>query len=88
VAVAIKVVGALLITAMLLIPAAAARPLASTPERMVGIALIIGAFSSLVGLILAYYGDSPAAPTMVSVAAFLFGLTNLLARLLKARRRG
>ncbi|MCP5036510.1 MAG: hypothetical protein GY945_02805 [Rhodobacteraceae bacterium] len=87
VAVAIKVVGALLISAMLIIPAAAARPLSATPERMALIALVIGAFASLGGLVLAFYVDSPAAPTMVSVAAGLFAVTNILALVVKFRQR-
>ena len=42
VAVAIKVVGALLITALLIIPAAAARGFARTPEQMAGLAAVLG----------------------------------------------
>ena len=50
VAVALKVVGALLIAAMLIIPAAAARGLARTPEAMAAAAVLIGAVASLGGL--------------------------------------
>ncbi|EPX81001.1 metal ABC transporter permease [Litoreibacter arenae] len=78
VAVAIKVVGVLLIAALLIIPAAAARPLAHTPERMAAIAAAIGAVSALGGLQLAYRFDTPAGPTMVCVAAGLFGLSSLV----------
>lgn len=77
VAVAIKVVGVLLIAALLIIPAAAARPLSQTPERMVAIAAVIGAVSALGGLTLAYEFDTPAGPTIVCVAAALFALTSL-----------
>ncbi|MEM5476330.1 metal ABC transporter permease [Pacificibacter sp. AS14] len=72
VAVAIKVVGVLLIAAMLLIPAAAARPFARTPERMALIAIIIGAASVLAGIQLAFQFDTPTGPTIVCVAAVLF----------------
>jgi zinc transport system permease protein len=72
VAVAIKVVGALLIAALLIIPAAAARPLAETPERMAAIAAGIGALSALGGLWLAWELDTPAGPSIVCVAALLF----------------
>ena len=78
VAVAIKVVGVLLIAALLIIPAAAARPLSQIPERMAAIAAGIGAVSALGGLQLAYAFDTPAGPTIVCVAAGVFALTSLL----------
>ena len=79
VAVALKVVGALLIGAMLIIPAAAARPFATTPERMAGMAVLIGMVSALGGLQLAFAFDTPAGPTMVCLAAVLFAGSNLAA---------
>lgn len=72
VAVAIKVVGVLLIGAMLVIPAAAARPLAQTPERMAMGAVLLGALSALSGLQVAVWFDTPTGPTIVCVAAILF----------------
>ena len=72
VAVAIKVVGVLLIAAMLIIPAAAARNLARTPEAMAMIAAVIGGVSAVAGLRAAYVFDAPAGPSIVCVAAFLF----------------
>jgi len=75
VAVAIKVVGALLIAAMLIIPAAAARPLARTPDRMALIASGIGGLSALGGLATAWQFDTPAGPTIVCVATLIFCLS-------------
>jgi|TARA_B110000259_G_scaffold36424_1_gene41023 zinc transport system permease protein len=72
VAVAIKVVGVLLIVAMLIIPAAAARTLARTPETMAILAGIIGAVSAVVGLRAAFVLDTPAGPSIVCVAATFF----------------
>ena len=80
VAVAIKVVGALLIAALLIIPAAAARPLADTPERMALVAAGIGAVAALGGLWLAWELDTPAGPSIVCVAAGVFALTGLVRR--------
>lgn len=80
VAVAIKIVGALLITAMLIIPPAAARSVSSTPERMVWLAAIVGALSVLGGLFASYYLDTPTGPSIVCVAACLFALSMLVAR--------
>ena len=76
VAVAIKVVGALLIAAMLIIPAAAARPLARTPERMAIFATVIAACSALSGLWLSYVYDTPAGPSIVCTAALAFAVSS------------
>ncbi|WP_298293186.1 iron chelate uptake ABC transporter family permease subunit [uncultured Litoreibacter sp.] len=78
VAVAIKVVGVLLIAAMLIIPAAAARGLARTPEAMAIISAFIGAASAVAGLQGAYLFDTPAGPSIVCVAAFLFAALNAI----------
>ena len=78
VAVAIEVVGALLIAALLIIPSAAARPLARTPEGMALIAAAIGMASAVAGLRGAYVFDTPAGPSIVCVAAVVFALTSAL----------
>ncbi len=85
VAVAIKVVGVLLIAAMLIIPAAAARPLARTPEGMALIAAVIGCVSAAVGLRAAYVLDTPAGPSIVCVAALIFTASTLAGALRTAR---
>ncbi len=78
VAVAIKVVGVLLIAAMLIIPAATARPFSRTPEVMAVIAAVIGAVSALGGLKAAYHFDTPTGPTIVCLAAILFALSTVV----------
>ena len=88
VAVAIKVVGALLIAAMLIIPAAAARPLSATPERMAALALLIGAGAVLGGLGASFRLDTPTGPSIVCAAALGFALTSLLAPLRRRANRG
>ena len=82
VAVAIKVVGVLLIAAMLIVPAATARPFSKTPEIMAIVAACLGACASLAGLRASYLLDTPTGPTIVSVSAFLFILTNAAFKLL------
>ncbi|MDX1456901.1 MAG: zinc ABC transporter permease subunit ZnuB [Marinobacter sp.] len=72
IAVAMKIVGVLLITALLIIPAATARRLAQTPEHMVLLAVVIGMVSVAGGLSLSWYGDSPAGPSVVVAAFALF----------------
>ncbi|MBP7241633.1 metal ABC transporter permease [Amaricoccus sp.] len=83
VAVAIKVVGVLLITAMLIVPAAAARPLSRTPEVMAFGAAAVGALAALAGLGASMRLDSPTGPTIVVAAIVLLLLTNGLAALRK-----
>ncbi len=80
VAVALKVVGALLIAAMLIIPAATARSFARTPEAMAVAAIGIGAMSGLGGLGLSLWKDTPTGPSIVVVAALLFALGTLRRR--------
>jgi zinc transport system permease protein len=81
VAVAIKVVGALLIAALLIIPAAAARGLARTPESMAMMATVIGAAASIGGLQLSLWQDTPAGPSIIAAAAILFTLSVLFGRM-------
>lgn len=88
VAVAIKVVGVLLVTALLIIPAAAARPFARTPERMAAAAAAIGALSAIGGLMLSYRFDTPAGPTIVSLAAAIFALSCVAGGAMRGRRAG
>ncbi|MEM0989440.1 MAG: metal ABC transporter permease [Pseudomonadota bacterium] len=80
VAVAIKVVGALLIAALLIIPAAAARPLVRTPEWMALVATLIGGLATLAGLGLSFKVDTPTGPSMVVAALAVFTLSTLLGR--------
>ena len=83
VAVAIKVVGVLLIGAMLIIPAATARSFSRTPETMAVVAACIGVFCGLGGLQSSYYFDTPTGPTIVCVSALLFLITTVVFRALK-----
>lgn len=78
VAVALKVVGALLIGALLIIPAAAARPLSATPEGMLVRTAGLGVLSALGGLWAAWQFDTPAGPSIVCVAAVLFAVATIM----------
>ena len=75
VAVAIKVVGALLIAALLIIPAAAARPIARTPESMAVLAAVIAACAAIGGLLISFAMNTPTGPTIVALGAGIFALT-------------
>lgn len=78
VAVAIKVVGVLLIAAMLIIPAAAARVFAGTPERMALIAGVLAIGSTIAGLQMSYLLDTPPGASIVTVATVLFCVSMVL----------
>ncbi len=90
VAAAIKVVGALLIAALLIIPAATARPFARTPEAMAVWAVIFGALAALGGLAGSFAFDTPTGPSIVTLAAVFFALSNAFAAILRgiAQRTG
>jgi len=75
IAVAIKVVGVLLIVSLLIIPAAIARRFASTPEQMAVMAALAGCLSVAGGLFASATIDTPAGPSIVVVATALFFLT-------------
>ncbi|MCG5511614.1 MULTISPECIES: zinc ABC transporter permease subunit ZnuB [Ectothiorhodospira] len=74
IAVAMKVVGILLITSLMIIPAAAARRLSSTPERMALFAALIGCLAVAGGLWGSLTWDTPAGPSIVVAAALLFAV--------------
>ena len=78
VAVGIKVVGVLLIISMLIIPAASARSLVSTPEKMAAFASVIGMLSAVLGLNASYVFDTPTGPSIVCVASLIFIITLVL----------
>ena len=78
VAVAMKVVGVLLITSLLIIPPAAARRWARSPEGMALGASLCGALAVSGGLAGSLAWDTPAGPSVVVCAALLFALGLLL----------
>ena len=75
IAIAMKVVGILLITSLLIIPAAAARALSRTPEQMAVLASIAGVLAVFGGLAGSFHWDLPSGPSIVTSAAVLFGLS-------------
>ena len=85
VAVALKVVGALLITAMLIVPAATARVFAMTPGAMAAGAAGAGAFAAIAGLWGSWHFDTPAGPSIVVAAVALLVAANALRPLARAR---
>ena len=84
VAIAIKIVGALLTIAFLIMPAAAARPLSETPEQMALFAAIFGMLSVVLGLFVSVSFDTPGGPSIVLMLA-LFFVVSIIPTILRHR---
>ena len=72
IAIAMKVVGILLITSLLIVPAATARRFAATPEAMAVLAALTGAVAAAGGLAGSLAWDTPSGPSIVVAALVLF----------------
>ena len=77
IAVSMKLVGVLLITALLIIPAATARRFSASPEQMAVIAALVGMASVWIGLEGSLKWDTPAGPSIVVAALICFVLSIL-----------
>ena len=77
IALTMKIVGILLITALLIVPAATARRFALTPEQMAVAASAIGVVAVVLGLFGSLEFDTPSGPSIV-VAAFALFLVSLI----------
>ena len=78
ISVSMKIVGILLITSLMIIPAASARRFSRTPEQMALFAAVIGAISVIIGLAGSWQWDTPAGPSVVVAATLLFVMSQLL----------
>ncbi|MBH32317.1 MAG: hypothetical protein CMD90_01560 [Gammaproteobacteria bacterium] len=72
VAVSFRIVGLLLITSLLIIPAATARLLANSPEFMAIISSLLGVFAVIIGIYGSLYLDTPSGPSIVVSAVIIF----------------
>ena len=87
IAISMKIVGVLLITAMLIIPAATARRLSSSPEQMALLAACIGSIAVIGGLFGSLEWDTPAGPSIVVGALFAFIISLIVVPLAGLRSR-
>ncbi|KQX34787.1 hypothetical protein ASD04_15450 [Devosia sp. Root436] len=87
IAIAMKLVGVLLITSLLIIPAATARRLSATPEMMAAVAAVLGAIAVVGGLFGSRTWDTASGPSIVVMALviFLVSLTVPVSRLFGRR---
>jgi zinc transport system permease protein len=80
VVVAVKVLGIVLVTAFLVIPAAAARLVSHTFRMMTVFAILIGVFATVAGLLVSYELDVPSGATIILVLAAIFFLAMIFRR--------
>ena len=85
IAVAMKIVGILLIIAFLIMPAAAARPHVATPEAMAAVAAAVGVVGVVAGLALSYRADIPGGASIVLVLALIAGASLAIGAQRRAR---
>jgi len=85
IAVAMKIVGILLITSLLVIPAATARQFARTPEQMALLAVVAGGLAVSGGLFGSLRWDTPSGPSIVVAALLLFIASLAAGGLLRGR---
>ena len=75
IAISIKMIGALLITGLLLIPAATARSLSSNPRQMVILSILVGIASVIIGLFSSLELNTASGPSIIVAALVLFILS-------------
>ena len=80
IAVALKVVGILLITALLIIPAATARIFSKSPKQMVLLSVLIAIAAVVLGLYSSLRWDFPTGPAIVVSASCLFFVSRIFSR--------
>ena len=83
VAVSFKIVGLLLITSLLIIPAASARQLAHSPELMAVISSFLAVFSVILGILSSIYLDTPSGPSIVVMSALIFVMVSIFSFITK-----
>ena len=72
IAISIKIVGLLLITGMLIIPAAMARNISNNPQQMVFLSVVGGLLSVVIGLFSSLEFNTPSGPSIITAALIFF----------------
>ncbi len=85
VALAMKVIGILLITSLMIFPAAAARPFAKTPEQMAILAGFVATVAVAGGLTASFKLDTAAGPSIVLMLGALFFCSSAASEILRAK---
>lgn len=88
IALGMKLVGIVLVVSLLVVPVAAARPWARTPEQMALFGSLVGALATLIGLALSVAVDIPSGPAIVVTAVLAFLASSGMHRVLEQRGSG
>jgi len=88
IAIAMKIVGVLLITSLMIIPAAAARRWSSSPEAMAGLAAVMGVTAVCLGITGSASFDTPSGPSIVVAALLMFFVSQIPAPFRRQRQSG
>ncbi len=80
VTVSLKIIGIILVTSLLIVPAAAAKNLASSMKHLFSLSCVFGLVSGIIGLILSVYLNTASGPTIVLVSIGIFFLSMLNSR--------
>ena len=83
VAVSFKIVGLLLITSLLIIPAASARQLTHSPELMAVVSSVLAVFAVILGILGSIYLDTPSGPSIVVMSALIFVIVSIFSCTIK-----
>ena len=81
----IKIVGVLLVTSIILVPAMVASLISSSPLKMIVIAIFIAQLMNLCGILLSFYADMPLAPIIIVCGGLLYALCFTLSKLLQRK---
>ena len=87
VALSVQIIGALLVLALLVTPAAAAMSLTASPGRVVVLSVVFAEAAMLGGSLLALGGSLPISPYVTTVSFLLWGIARLLGRRRRASGR-
>ncbi len=82
----IKIVGALLVTSILLIPALSARVISSNPAQMIINSVFVSLIVNLLGLATSFYLDIPTTPIITIINTIIYCILCLISKVLKHQR--
>lgn len=74
----IKIVGALLVTSVILIPAMIARVISKSPQEMIWLSMFFALLMNIIGIVLSFYFDLPFAPIIIVSGAIIYSALLLL----------
>lgn len=79
----VKIVGALLVTSIILIPAMTARIISTSPLMMIILSVIFAQIMNAFGIVLSFYADLPFAPIIILCGGGIFIVISIYSKLKK-----